>query len=200
MFLHARGEMFDWLKRNERDMADCGLGSPVQHLERNGCLSDNLLAVHANYLAPGDAALLGRRSVSVVHCPRSHTFFQHRRFPREELARARVNICLGTDSLASVAKVRGEPLELNLFAEMQAFAAAHPEATPETILRMATLNGARALGMQGTIGQLSENALADLIAVPFSGNCADAFEAVVRHAGDVAASMIDGEWVRPPGA
>src|SRR5437899_1846239 len=78
MFLQARGEMFDWLQRNERDMADCGLGSPVQHLERHGYLADNLLAVHVNYLAPGDAALLGRRGVSVAHCPRSHAFFQHR--------------------------------------------------------------------------------------------------------------------------
>jgi cytosine/adenosine deaminase-related metal-dependent hydrolase len=198
MFSQARGEMFDWLQRNERDMADCGLGSPVQHLDRHGYLADNLLAVHVNYLAPGDAALLGRRGVCVAHCPRSHAFFQHRRFPQEALAGAGVNICLGTDSLASVTKVRGRPLELNLFTEMQCFAAAHPDVPPETIVRMATLNGARALGMQGMIGQLSGNAVADLIAVPFNGNCADAFEAVVHHVGDVAASMIDGEWVRPP--
>src|SRR5438046_899043 len=38
MFTHARGPMFDWLKRNERDMTDCGFGSPVEHLERNGCM------------------------------------------------------------------------------------------------------------------------------------------------------------------
>src|SRR5207247_5561629 len=86
MFMHARGEMFDWLRRNERDMSDCGLGSPVQHLERHGYLADNLLAVHVNYLAPGDAALLGQRGVSVAHWPRSHAFFRHRRFPREEVA------------------------------------------------------------------------------------------------------------------
>jgi len=198
MFSHARGEMFDWLQRNERDMSDCGLGSPVQHRERHGYLADNLPAVHVNYLAPGDAALLERRGVNVAHCPRSHDFFQHRRFPREELAGVGVNICLGTDSLASVTKVRGRPMELNLFTEMQSFAAAHPDVPPETIVRMATLNGARALGMKGIIGELSENALADLIAVPFAGNCADALEAVVHHVGDVAASMIDGEWVRPP--
>ncbi len=198
MFSHARGEMFDWLQRNQRDMSDCGLGSPVQHLERHGYLADNLLAVHVNYLAPGDAALLERRGVSVAHCPRSHVFFRHRRFPREELAGVGVNICLGTDSLASVTKVRGRPMELNLFTEMQSFAATHPDVPPETIVRMATLNGARALGMPETIGQLSENALADLIAIPFRGNCADAFEAVVHHAGDVAASMVDGEWAMPP--
>jgi cytosine/adenosine deaminase-related metal-dependent hydrolase len=197
MFLHARGEMFDWLQRNERDMSDCGLGSPVQHLERHGYLADNLLAVHLNYLDPDDAALLGRRGVSVAHCPRSHAFFRHRRFPREELANAGVNICLGTDSLASVTKMRGRAMELNLFTEMQSFAAANPDAPPEMIVWMATVKGARALGLQGTIGELCENALADIIAVPFTGNSADAFEAVVHHPGDVAASMIDGNWVRP---
>lgn len=200
MFAHGRGEMFDWLQRNERDMSDCGLGSPLQHLERHGYLADNLLAVHVNYLAPGDAALLGQRGVNVAHCPRSHAFFQHRRFPWEELAAAGVNVCLGTDSLASVTKTRGRPMELNLFAEMQSFAAAHSDVTPETIVRMATINGARALGLPGKIGELSENAMADLIAVPFRGNCAGAFEAVVQHAGDVAGSMIDGEWAKRPAA
>jgi cytosine/adenosine deaminase-related metal-dependent hydrolase len=199
MFAHARGEMFDWLKRNERDMADCGGVSPVQHLERNGFLADNLLAVHVNYLSPGDAALLARRRVSVAHCPRSHAFFQHRRFPREELAGAGVNICLGTDSLASVTKLRDRPLELNLFAEMQALARGHPGLSPDEILRMATLNGARALGLEGTIGELAEGALADLIAVPFAGSPAAAEEAVVHHAGAVAASMIDGAWAVEPG-
>jgi cytosine/adenosine deaminase-related metal-dependent hydrolase len=81
---------------------------------------------------------------------------------------------------------------------MQAFAKAHPDAPPESIVRLATLGGARALGMQGTIGELSENALADLIAVPFTGNGPDAFEAIVYHASDVAASMIDGQWAKPP--
>src|SRR5207244_6094196 len=152
MFSRARGEMFEWLQRNERDMSDCGLGSPVQHLERHGYLANNLLAVHVNYLAPGDAALLGRRGVSVAHCPRSHAFFQHRRFPREELAAAGVNIALGTDSLASVTRLRGQPLELNLLTEMQTFAAANPGVPPDEIARMSTVQGARALGWQGRIG------------------------------------------------
>src|SRR5216684_2884179 len=55
MFMHGRGGMFNWLARGGRDMSDCGLGSPVQHLERQHALSENLLAVHVNYLAPGDA-------------------------------------------------------------------------------------------------------------------------------------------------
>ena len=88
MFMHGRGKMFDWLRRNGRDMSDCGLGSPVQHLERHGLLAKNLMAVHVNYLAPGDDTLLAKRKVSVVHCPRSHAYFKHQPFPLARTALA----------------------------------------------------------------------------------------------------------------
>jgi cytosine/adenosine deaminase-related metal-dependent hydrolase len=106
MFMHAQGEMHDWIRRNDRDNSDCGLGSPVQHMERNGALTSSLLAIHANYLAPGDADLLGKRGVHVIHCPRSHAFFRHQAFPFEALNTAGVNISLATDSLASVINPR----------------------------------------------------------------------------------------------
>jgi cytosine/adenosine deaminase-related metal-dependent hydrolase len=198
MFVHGRGDLFDWLKRNERDMSDCGSGSPVQHLERLDYLSDNLLAVHVNYLAAGDPERLAGHGVSVVHCPRSHAFFGHRPFPRKDLTDAGTNLCLGTDSLATVAKTRGQPLQLDLFAEIRALASEFPELSPETIVRMATVNGARALSLRGKIGELSENAWADLIAVPFTGKSSNAYEAVVRHVGDVVCSMIDGQWALSP--
>jgi cytosine/adenosine deaminase-related metal-dependent hydrolase len=126
MFAHARGEMFDWLKKNGRDNSDCGLGTPLQHLERNGLVGENLLAIHANYLEETDFDLLTGQDVTVVHCPRSHKYFQHREFPLEKLLRANVNVCLGTDSLATVAQNGKEELELNLFHEMQLFARANP--------------------------------------------------------------------------
>ena len=200
MFMYSRGAMFDWLKRSGRDMGDCGHGSPVQHVEKAGLAGNNLLAVHVNYLWQDDAARLGRQKASVVHCPRSHAYFRHQRFPRRELAEAGVNICLGTDSLASMRKVRGQPLELNMFAEMRALAATTADLPPETILRMATSQAARALGCAGKIGELSEHSLADLIVIPFAGKENDAYEAVLQHAGDVTAAMIDGQWaMAPPG-
>ena len=198
MFARARGAMFTWLKRNERDMSDCGLGSPVQHLARNGMLGKNLLAVHANYLGPKDAALLAARKVSVVHCPRSHFYFKHRPFPLGRLLKAGVNVCLGTDSLATVYKTQREKLELNLFEEMRAFAARHPGLSPKKILPMATVNGARALGLTRRIGELSKNALADLIAIPFDGKRADAIAAAIHFSGHVRASMIGGQWAIAP--
>jgi cytosine/adenosine deaminase-related metal-dependent hydrolase len=198
MFMHARGRMFDWLQRNERDNSDCGLGSPVAHLARNGLLGENLLAVHVNLLAPGDVELLAKSHVHVVHCPRSHDYFRHPQFPRRQLAGAGINLCLGTDSLATVRKNGKEKLELNLFAEMRQLAAADQTISPAEILRMATVNGAKALGKAGQIGELSENAFADLIAIPFAGKNADICEAVVHHASTVSASMIDGQWAIAP--
>lgn len=197
MFTQADGPMYHWLRRNNRDMSDCGLGSPVRHLERHGALSERLLAVHVNYLARGDATLLARKKVSVVHCPRSHVYFAHKKFPYARLARAKVNICLGTDSLATVIKRRQQLVELSMFAEMRSFLRAHPRVTPETVLEMATMNGARALGFAGEAGELSPGARADLIAIPFDGEPSEAAEAVVHHRSEVSASMIDGRWVLP---
>ncbi len=198
MYMYRQGALFDWLK-GQRDVADCGKGSPVQHLERCGYLDENLLAVHVNYLWRHDADVLGRHRVSVAHCPQSHDYFQHLRFPRVELEDAGVNICLGTDSLATTRSSRGRELELNLFDEMRAFSAKSPDVSPEHILRMATVNGAKALGMAGVIGELTEGAMADLIAIPFSGSEREVHEQIVHHVGPVDASMIAGTWVMPPG-
>jgi len=198
MFVHARGVMFEWLKRNERDMTDCGLGSPIAHMARAGMLGENFIAVHANTLGRGDAALLGQSGAHVAHCPRSHDYFQHPRFWRQRLVNAGVNICLGTDSLASTRKNGRQLPVLSMFDEMRGLADNEPKLAPAEILRMATVNGARALGLGGRIGELSRNACGDVIAIPFTGSSAKAIEAVVRFSGRVSASMIGGKWAVKP--
>ena len=198
MFTQGRGEMFDWLRRNRRDMSDCDGRSPVQHLARCDALGPFLLAVHVNYLAPGDASLLARKRVSVVHCPSSHGYFRHQEFPRRELARAGVNLCLGTDSLASVRKSRGREMKLNLFSEMRAFAARHPDVSARQILEMTTRNAARALGLGGKAGEFRSGAWADLIALPLGAKSPELYDAIVQHDGKIHASMIAGEWAKSP--
>ncbi len=198
MFAQRKGELFEWLQRSGRDMADCGLGSPVQHLDHCGLLGPNLLAAHVNYLARGDAALLGKRGVSVVHCPRSHFYFRHDPFPLGRLAGAGVNVCLGTDSLASVCKNLPHAQELNLFAEMRALADREKALSPPAILRMATIHGARALGMEEQLGELARGAFADLIVLPMTRKSSRVHDAVLEQEGPVAASMIQGQWaIRP---
>ncbi len=198
MFARGRGEMFDWLQRSGRDMSDCGRGSPIRHLERSGALRRNLLAIHVNYLGRNDAALLARRGAHVVHCPRSHDYFNHAAFPLQRLMKHGVNICLGTDSLASVYRSRRQTLELNMFEEMRMLAKNQPSVSAKRIARMATVNGALALGMAGQAGELVKKAFADMIALPFSGSKRDAYDAVLHHTGNVAASMIGGQWAVTP--
>lgn len=198
MFFSARGAMHEWLLRNGRDAADCGLGSPVAHLARHRLLGPNVLAVHVNCLARGDATLLAKNQTSVVHCPRSHDYFRHPPFQRARLAAAGVKICLGTDSLATVRAAGKSRPVLDMFAEMRALAACAPGISPAEIVQMATLNGAHALGLGGKIGALAPGAFADLIALPFSGRIADVYSAVLAHTGSVAASLIAGRWAIPP--
>jgi cytosine/adenosine deaminase-related metal-dependent hydrolase len=194
MYVHRRGPLFDWLK-NQRDMSDCGDVTPVQQVRRCGLLGENFLAVHANCLEGDDIAALSESRSHVVHCPRSHAYFQHPPFPYRKLAAAGVNVCLGTDSLASILRPRREKAELNMFAEMRAFAACYPRVAPEDIVRMATQGGARALGLQERVGAIFQGGMADLAAIPFSGRAADAWEAVVHDMGEVSATMINGSWV-----
>jgi aminodeoxyfutalosine deaminase len=198
MIRHAAGPMFQWLRRNERPMSDCGQCSPVALLDQLGYLDHRLLAIHLNYLAPGDARRLARCGVHVVHCPRSHDYFDHRIFPYARLVKAGVNISLGTDSLVTVRKAHRQTVTLDLFTEMQAFARGQPDVPPADILAMVTRKPARALGLAPQIGALRAGASADLIAIPFHGPIADATRAAVHHRGPVSASLIAGRWAIPP--
>ena len=195
MYQHGRGKMYDWIARSGRTMNDCGIGTPVEHLHRQGLLGPNFLAVHANYLTNWDIKLLATNQVSVVHCPGSHNYFRHQPFPYEALSAAGVNICLGTDSLASSLKVNRKIPELNLFEEMRHFAKHHPTLAPEIMLRMATLNGARALGLSRLAGEIIPDAKADLISIPYSGSIEQSQDAVLNHPGPVSWSMIQGQGV-----
>ncbi len=73
-----------------------------------------------------------------------------------------------------------------------------PNLSPCKLIKMATVNAARALGREGQLGQLSPGATADLIAVPFAGSKRQADEALVYSQGKITASIIDGRWAIPP--
>jgi cytosine/adenosine deaminase-related metal-dependent hydrolase len=121
----------------------------------------------------------------VVHSPRSHRYFDHNRFPFKRLVTLGLNVCLGTDSLASNES-------LNLFAEMRAFQRSEPERSPENIFEMITVNPASALRQQNTLGRIRPGFRADLIAIPCSED-RDLFGEIVAFDGEINWMMVNGK-------
>ena len=132
---------------------------PVELLDRLGVLSPHMLAVHAVHLGARDLPRLQARGVTVVTCPRSNRRLGVGVAPVPRLLGSGIPVALGTDSLASVP-------DLDLFAEMAALREDHPALAPAAVLRMATMNGARALGLESTFGSISPGRSARLIHVP----------------------------------
>lgn len=138
---------------------------PLERFDRLGLLSERFMAVHATQLDDAEIALLATRRVSVVHCPNSNLKLASGSCPTGRLLEAGVNVALGTDGAASNNR-------LDMFAEMRAAAlqAKHSDndaasVPAATALRMATLNGARALGLGERIGSLERGKEADLVCV-----------------------------------
>lgn len=188
MFRRGTGPMYDYFLRAGRNMRDCKRLGPTGLLAEWGVLGPNCLAVHANCLTPADVKLLARTGTHVVHCPKSHRYFNRGVPMLSALWEHGVNVCLGTDSLASNDV-------LNMFAEMQALALVYPRLPAQQILEMTTRNAARALGLGGRIGEISPGAYADLIAVPWD-HSPDPYESVVFAERPVCWAMIGGKLVR----
>jgi len=138
---------------------------PIERLHRLGLLSPGLIAVHAVHLNTAEIELLAEHGCSIAHCPSSNLKLASGIAPVAELARRGVNIGLGTDGAASNNR-------LDLFQEMRLAAllakgqSGHADAiNAHQALRMATLGGAQALGLDATIGSIAPGKAADLCAV-----------------------------------
>jgi len=201
MFRDASGPLYEFIKSIGRAMADCGNETPLglfldlidsgrspnrpRTIEVNRPYLSWIVA-HLNELTESDFEILERSNSKfhVVHCPRSHNYFGHSPFAFDRLRSFGLNICLGTDSLASNES-------LSLFAEMRAFQKNFPRVSPEEIFRMVTVNPARALRQQNALGQIRTGFGADLIAVPCSGST-DIFEQILACDAPVSWSMVNG--------
>lgn len=141
---------------------------PLQRLEQLGLVTPALMAVHATQLDEAEIELLARERASVVHCPRSNLKLASGGCRVADLLAAGVNVALGTDGAASNNR-------MDMFSEMQ-FAALFGKhvagdasaVTAEQALQAATINGARALGLDHEIGTIAPGRSADVISVDLS--------------------------------
>ncbi|MBC8230659.1 amidohydrolase family protein [bacterium] len=135
--------------------------TPVEYMHSLGIIDCSPLLAHCNYLKESDIQLLQTSNANVVFCPRSHNYFYHRNHPFENLMKAGVNVALGTDSLVSNDS-------LSMLDELKFLHQSQHGTPPETLLSMATLNGAKALKLYGQIGALRRGWQADIIVVQIS--------------------------------
>jgi cytosine/adenosine deaminase-related metal-dependent hydrolase len=148
---HGRGGLVETLAalgawRKDWFSEPRGIGVSLRELAR----APRALVIHGNYLDDihMDWIAAHRDRMSVVYCPRTHQFFGHAAYPLGPLLARGIRVALGTDSRASTP-------ELDLWNDVRAAAATHPEIDPEAILRMATRDAAAALGLESTFGSLA---------------------------------------------
>ncbi len=169
---------------------------PLERLRQLGMVNSSLLAVHAVHLDADEIEQLAARRISVIHCPRSNMKLASGIADINALRRAGVNVGLGTDGAAS-------NNELELLGEMRAAAllaravsgdaAALPAAHA---LRMATLDGARALGLDEQTGSLEQGKWADVTCVDLSTlNSQPLYDPVSQLVYTARPSQVSDVWV-----
>ena len=169
---------------------------PLARLKALGLLGPGLVAVHAVHLNDEEIGWLAQHGCHVAHCPASNLKLASGFAPVARLLAAGVNVGVGTDGAASNNR-------LDLFSEMRLTATlakcvgGDPTTHPaHPALEMATLAGARALGMEQRIGSLEVGKMADVIAVDLAGvatqPCYDPISQLVYSAGREQVSHV---WV-----
>ncbi len=144
------GPFFDLLNRIgvwEKDNLT-SLTRPLNFLQRLSSAS-RALVVHGNYLDDEERQFISKNRdvLHLVFCPRTHAFFQHERYPLNEIIKLELPLAIGTDSRAS------NP-DLSIWDELQHIASHFPEISPRDILKMGTINGAKALGVDKHLGSI----------------------------------------------
>ena len=178
--------MADYLQKLTRSCRDHGIGqhihlsesqaemegvakehgtTPIRYADSLGVFDVPTIVAHAVYATEEDIGIMAEKGVSVTICPKSNMKLGNGFAPAERFLEAGINVCLGTDGC-------GSNNSLNMFQEMNAAALVYKGANRKAqcvgaaeVLKMATVNGAKAIGWDGELGVIREGAIADLILI-----------------------------------
>jgi cytosine/adenosine deaminase-related metal-dependent hydrolase len=172
-----KGQWGDFLMSRGIDTSSWPIGSksPVQYLEGLGVLDSSTLAVHLLNIEPWDLDILVRTQTQICLCPRSNNNL-HKRLPDiGKMLEKKLAPALGSDSLASCDS-------LSIFDEMAFIRQKYPSIDPAHVLSMATINGARALGISHLAGTLDKGKKSAFIYVDLNvRNKTDLIERATTH-------------------
>lgn len=155
--------------------------SPAELLIKNKILDKNSLVAHCCHLTDKEIKSLAKNKVEIAHCPISNMKLTSGIMPLPKLLKAGAVVSLGTDSPCS-------NNSLDMFGEMKVAALLHKfssgdptAADVQTVLDMATINGAKALGMENKVGSLEIGKKADLIIIDFNQPHLQPIHSIVSH-------------------
>ena len=174
--------------------------TPAAYLHSIGILGQNVVAAHSVWLTPEDISLYAQTGTSVAHCPKSNLKLASGIANTDAYLKAGVNVGIGTDGSASNNNL--DMVEEMRFAALLAKGSNHnPEAiNARTALQMATINGAKALGLDHLIGSLEIGKQADLLLIHAEASnmqpIYDEYSAIVyaMNSKNIRSVMVDGEW------
>jgi 5-methylthioadenosine/S-adenosylhomocysteine deaminase len=176
--------------------------SPTQTLDALGVLSGRTVAAHCVWVSDADLRILKARGVGVAHCPSSNAMLGSGVAPVPKMLALGIAVGLGPDGPAGSNNDFDVFEEMDLAAKLQKVSALNPQAlSAATALEMATIGGARVLGMEKEIGSLETGKRADMIFVRLDRpNAQPVYDAVAQmvyalKAADVRDVMVNGRPV-----
>jgi len=158
----GKGSLADFIALKAADSARCmnnfvPANSPVALADVLGLLDAKTLCIHCVQVSKKDMHLLSKQKATVCLCPQSNRFLSTGVAPVGDMLSSGIRLCIGTDSLASNDR-------LSMLAEMALIHEQHPAVEEHEILRMATLNGAKCLGLSG-LGSLEPGKQASFLKI-----------------------------------
>ncbi len=144
--------------------------TPTQVLKQLGLLDGRVVAAHSIWNDDNDLQILKERGVGIAHCPSSNMKLADGIARVADMLRLGLNVGLGTDGFAGSNDSADILQEMNIAAKLQKVTMKDPTVLPaEQVLEMATIGGARVLGLDKDIGSIEEGKRADLITVSLAG-------------------------------
>lgn len=149
--------------------------SPVEYAKRVGLLQHRPVLAHVNYVSGRDLETLAASTCHVAFCPRTHQFFGHGPHRYRDMLDRGINVCIGTDSLASNDS-------LSVLDELRFLRANDRHLRADQLLKMGTIAGAYALRLDADVGSIEVGKQADMVVIPLKHReTADPIEDILSH-------------------
>ncbi len=174
---------------------------PIEYIDSLGLIDENLLAAHMVHLTDKEIEIVAKKGCHVLHCPESNMKLSSGFAPIAKYLESGINVALGTDGCASNNNL-DMFREMSFAAKMQKGYSGDPvKVGCEDVLKMATINGAKALGVEDITGSIELGKSADLIVVDFTAAHMRPVYNYYSHlvyaasGGDVTHTMVAGKWL-----